>query len=99
MKMLQTFNQVMHHNKELDTAKLVLSVQNRMNETSFKKKLAFNREILTLGYLPTNSGDLIAFTFNTRGEIDQLIPFSEFEFKIDGQGLVSLAQNSMQTSK
>jgi len=49
MKMLQTTRQVMHHNKELDTSKIVLTIHNRTRETLQQKKLAFNKEILNLG--------------------------------------------------
>lgn len=46
--------------------------------------------MLNLGYVPIALGDMLILTFHNKNEDDQLIPFSNFEFKVDTTGLIQL---------
>lgn len=46
--------------------------------------------MLHLGYVPIALGDMLILTFHNKNEDDQLIPFSNFEFKVDTTGLIQL---------
>ena len=68
--MIQTAKQVMHHNKELDIAKMILTIKNLTKDKSCQKKVFFNREMLNLGCVPITLGDTLALTFHNKGEDD-----------------------------
>lgn len=68
--MIQTVKQVMHHNKELDTSKMILTIKNVTQDKACQKKIFFNREMLNLGYVPIALGDTLALTFHNKNEDD-----------------------------
>lgn len=77
----------MHHNKELDTTKMVLVVKNITQDKLTQKRVFFNKEMLSLGSIPFKFGDTLALTFHTNND-DELVPFNSFEFRVESKSLV-----------
>lgn len=70
-KMIQSGYEALNYNKELDTQKISLTIQNRMTETQIERKLVFSKEIVNIGSLLLRIGDVILFKFSQKGEGDK----------------------------
>lgn len=70
-KMIQSGYEALNYNKELDTQKIALTIQNRMTETQIERKLVFSKEIVNIGSLLLRIGDVILFKFSQKGEGDK----------------------------
>lgn len=70
-KMIQSGYEALNYNKELDTQKISLTIQNRMTETQIERKLVFSKEIVNIGSLLLRVGDVILFKFSQKGEGDK----------------------------
>lgn len=79
MKMIQSVKEVMHHPKELDLTHLVCDIKNVTREKHASRRLYFNKEIFSIGYIPCFVQDKIKLTFSVK-QAEELIPFQTFEF-------------------
>jgi len=66
LKMISTVKEVLHHNKDLDLTHMVVDVRNTTRDKFTQKRLYFNKEILSIGYIPCTVNDNIKLTFSTK---------------------------------
>ena len=75
-KMIQTVNETMHHSKDLDTAYLLAEIKNITRPSQTSRRLFFNKEILSLGFLQVQLFDQIKISFLIkRPDKDEPEPF------------------------
>jgi hypothetical protein len=75
IKMVQSVQEVLHHKKDLDLTHVVLEIRNTNRDKYTQKRLYFNKEIYSIGYVPCTVKDNIKLTFSTKQD-DSFISFA-----------------------
>jgi len=72
----------MHHNKELDLIHFVADVYNNTQSKHTQKRIYFNKEILSIGYIPCSVGDQLKIVFSSKSDDGEIRTIKSFELVV-----------------